>query len=1190
MNNQAAANIISDTFTRPFDEGRFALFIRNLLNDKIDESKSFDYYGNYIPDAFKKHVRRYKRLGTYTDPGGYKIDILTVQLVRSHSLLRARTAQRNFIAWYLKRRDEKDAALVAYYSDELEDWRFSFVRMEYSQELDGSGRVKVREQLTPARRYSFLVGKNEPSHTAQAQLLPLVSDTVNNPTLDEIEKAFSVETVTERFYKEYRGLFERLVRELDAIQERDERVHKEFEIRMVDTANFAKKLLGQIVFLYFLQKKGWLGVGRDENGRFRSWGHGPRNFLRRLFEGGYIEYDNFFNDILEPLFYTALAVERENDYYDRLDVRIPFLNGGLFDPINGYNWQETDILIGNGFFRDLFQVFDTYNFTVCEDEPLEKEVAVDPEMLGKVFENLLPTNLRKGQGAYYTPRTIVHFMCQESLISYLDNEINRAQTPILTKEPFQRAMFKMPGPKQAVFKVPGKKTVIKRKDIEEFIKKGEFAIENDMAKLGGTKSYSFKLPDSIIKNAALLDEMLSSIKVCDPAIGSGAFAVGMMHEIVKARRVLSTYITPDDAARTQYDLKRTCIQESIYGVDIDPGAIDIAQLRLWLSLVVDEDDYHSIRPLPNLDYKIMQGDSLIEDFHGISLELASKKKARIKSLWSSEDTLEGLIHELHQKQCAFFNAVHINEKRQAKKEVEETIIKIFRYELERQKEEYFRERRRIEEKVANITPNSPARKKYLETELSRLNKKYGIDIQELEMELREMTHGNVPRTFFPWRLYFGDVFQEKGGFDIVIGNPPYVRQEIIRQIKPRLKEHFKAFYCGTADLYTYFYKRGSDILREGGHLCFIAPNKFMRARYGKNTRRLLSQEVTPRLVIDFGDLPIFDATTYPAIILVKKRKPAGNEIFKAATFTEKDQINDIDTTLSKIGFEMRVSDLKEEGWNLERPEVLALMEKLRRKGMALKEYVNGRFYRGILTGLNKAFVIDQKTRDRLIEEDPKSEELIKPWLRGKDIKRWKAQWAGLYVIFTRRGVDIDKYPAIKSYLGQFRKELTPKPKGAPRNMPGRKPGPYKWYEIQDNIAYYKEFEGPKIVYQVFQITPCFLFDNECMFTNNASYIIPEGDKYLLAYLNSSLGWFMIKQFCSNIQNGYQLMADYFGRSLIFPAIPSQKSSIISLVEKILADPDGPEVPYLEKKIDALIYDLYGLTEEEIAIVEQNTSS
>ena len=1181
MSKQAALNILSNTFTSPFDESQFTLFMRNFLNE-FDESKYFDLYGSYIPNAFKGHVKRYKRLGTYTDPQGSKLDILIVQLARHASLWRARTTQRNFVAWHLKKRG-KDAALVAYHTDDPEDWRFSFVRMEYHQAVDESGKVFVNQELTPARRYSFLVGKNEPSHTAQAQLLPLLEDFERNPTIDEIEKAFSVETVTDRFYKEYRGLFEQLTQELELIREEYKAVREEFQGKSIDTANFSKKLLGQIVFLYFLQKKGWLGVGRDEHGRFRSWGHGPKDFLKRLFEKQYIDYENFFNDILEPLFYTALATERDNDYYDRLDVRIPFLNGGLFDPINGYNWQEVDILIPNSFFEHLFEIFDTYNFTVCEDEPLEKEVAVDPEMLGKVFENLLPANLRKGQGAYYTPRTIVHFMCQESLINYLDSVINIGSQPIVSGSFEERELFPSAEPKQQSLETVVRREIIPYKDIENLIRKGEFAIENDTAKIKGTKTYRYQIPESIRNHAKLIDQKLADIKVCDPAIGSGAFAVGIMLEIVKARRILSTYIE-DEEEPSVYELKRACIQNSIYGVDIDPGAIDIAQLRLWLSLVVDEEDYQSIKPLPNLDYKIMQGDSLIEDFHGISLDLEPKNGAAQVS-WCTDTKLESLIQDLHKRQQDLFNAVHVSEKRKLKQEVEEAIVAVFRYQLERQKEDYFGELKRIDDMAAQF-PEESKRKRFFETEKAKLYKKYGFDIDQLEKELREMTHGNVPRNFFPWKLYFADVFKEKGGFDIVIGNPPYVRQETIRELKPRLKKQFGKFFCGTADLYTYFYKRGIDILHDGGHLCFIAPNKFMRANYGKNTRVLLASAVKAKEVIDFGDLPIFDATTYPAILLVQKTQPQKDDTFFAATFTSKEQIDQIEDTLSKIAFRMKPSDLRVEGWNLERPDVLSLMDKLKERGTPLKEYVKGRFYRGVLTGLNKAFVIDQATRDRLIEEDPKSEELIKPWLRGKDIKRWKAEWSGLYVIFTRRGVDIERYPAIKRYLEQFRRELTPKPEGAPKNMPGRKPGTYNWYEIQDNIAYYREFEEPKIIWGNLATVPQFTMDYSKAYISAPANIIPGGDLYLLGILNSHICKWVIGLQAAIRSGGFlEFKPMYVEKIPIVDVSSCHKVPVISLVKEILADPDSPKVPKLEKQIDALIYELYGLTKEEIAIVE-----
>ncbi len=1196
MAGQAAVNIIAETFNRPYNEGRFSLFVRNLLND-LDVSKTFDLYGNYIPDSFKGHIRRYKRIGKYFDSTGNKLDVLAVRLGRDTALVRARTTQRNFIAWYLKNRGEKDAALVAFYTDNQDDWRFSLVRMEYRQEITESGRVRVREELTPARRYSFLVGKNEPNHTAQAQLLPILADDRRNPTIEEIEKAFSVETVTSRFYQEYRGLFERLTRELEDLVEKNARIKGEFELKSIEPANFAKKLLGQIVFLYFLQKKGWLGVGRDEQGNFKSWGRGPKNFLKKLFDRRFIEYENFFNDTLEPLFYAALATERENDYYDRLDIRIPFLNGGLFEPINSYNWQETEIPINNDFFAEVFRTLDTYNFTVCEDEPLEKEVAVDPEMLGKVFENLLPDNLRKGQGTYYTPRTIVHYMCRESLVHYLDSAVNTGNVLLKPDTPEQAVLFGGTRPRQAPLAAPGRKAIISRQDIEDFIRKGEFAVEHEVAKKGGdkaykkegTKTYRYQVPESIREHAKILDEKLADIKVCDPAIGSGAFAVGMMHEIVKARSVLATYLEDDGPDRKVYELKRTCIQNSIHGVDIDPGAIDIAQLRLWLSLVVDEDDYHTIRPLPNLDYKIMQGDSLVEEFHGISLNMAGKKTGA--GMFGRDPELDRMIADLHQKQNELFSAIRVGEKKGLKEGVEEAIVAIFHHELERQKRDYFRDLDRIREMAAGI-PNKGEHQQWYGAEKAGLDKKHGFDCEALEQELREMTHGNMTRNFFPWELYFADVFSQHGGFDIVIGNPPYVRQETIKEIKPRLKAQFGRFFCGTADLYTYFYKRGLDILRNSGHLCFIAPNKFMRAAYGKNTRKLLTTEAALRVVIDFGDLPIFDATTYPAILLLEKKTPVPDEEALAATFTKKEQLERVENTISDIGFLMKISALSKQGWNLERPEVLALMDKLRSAGTPLGEYVEGRFYYGIKTGLNEAFVIDEATRERLIAEDPKSAELIKPWLRGRDIKRWKTEWAGLYVInlpssanrtWPWSGAETENearelfaraYPAIHTHLSQWEVKLKK------RDDQGK-----FWWELR-SCAYYKEFERPKITWGNLATSPQFVMDYSSAYVSAPANIMPVNNLYLLAILNSQIGKWVISMQAAIRSGGFlEFKPMYVGNIPIFSATPTQKNPILKRVEKILADPDSPDVPRLEKEIDELGYNLYGLTPEEIAIVE-----
>ena len=358
--------------------------------------------------------------------------------------------------------------------------------------------------------------------------------------------------------------------------------------------------------------------------------------------------------------------------------------------------------------------------------------------------------------------------------------------------------------------------------------------------------------------------------------------------------------------------------------------------------------------------------------------------------------------------------------------------------------------------------------------------------------------------------------------------------------------------------------------------------------YGKNTRTLLTTEATPKIVIDFCDLPIFDATTYPSVLLVEKHKPSGQEKTKAVTFTTEEQLAHIDETIEAVGFKMPVSALRPEGWNLEQPEILALMEKLRDTGKPLGEYVQGKLYYGIKTGLNEAFVIDEETRKKLISDDPKSKELIKPWLRGRDIKKWKAEWAGLYVIFTRRGTDIDKYPAVKRHLEKFREDL--EPKKSDKQTQGRKPGSYKWFEIQDNIAYYKEFERPKISWCHFATSPIFSYDSEKFFSNDKAYILPTDDLCLLAVLNSAVTAFIISKLSPPVRGGFHEMRIIFIEQLpIAAASAAQKTAIIKLVETILSAPDSPDVPRLEAEIDKLVYRLYGLTPEEIAIVEGSSS-
>jgi len=873
MIKDSTKQIVKRTFQSSFDKEQFLNFAKNLLNH-IDESKAQHFRG-YIKHSFKQTagiVKTYERLGTYTDPDEKKIDILIVYLEKDNSIDRARTSLRNFVADYLKQRDQKDAALVAFVSPNLGDWRFSLIKMDYKFEEGKGGKIKVKEEFTPARRWSFLVGVRESSHTAQSRLAPILEDDANQPRLEQLEEAFNIEKVTKEFFEKYRELFLRLRDSLDEMVKKDARIKADFAEKDVDTVDFAKKLLGQIVFLYFLQKKGWFGVPMDKN-----WGEGDKVFLKNLFSASVKENKNYFNNYLEPLFYEALAKQRDDDYYSRFNCRIPFLNGGLFDPISDYDWVNTDIdLPGDLFSNDrkntktgdigdgILDIFDRYNFTVREDEPLEKEVAVDPEMLGKVFENLLEVKDRKSKGTYYTPREIVHYMCEQSLINYLDSELQNE---------------------------------VKKGDIESFVKIGEQVIENEYWVSQKGNNDNSKIPKSIKENAEIIDSKLADIKVCDPAIGSGAFPVGMMNKIVSARLSLNPFLRESSrgiecAGRTAYDFKMQAITNSIYGVDIDPGAVEIAKLRLWLSLVVDENNIRSIKPLPNLDYKIMQGNSLLEEFEGIKLfdesiipQERDNREERIKKANLKINELQREYIKLH-----------------SQRKLSKSHEQLMNLQLREQRKliESLRDRpqpsgsidlfNRVDEIKAKWDELSGLHKKIV-NETNRDKKKTMLSrASELEWEFIEASlkcEGkseslkNVKqfkkkntKPFFLWHLHFTDVFQNKGGFDVMVGNPPYISALQNTRDDKSFRESYRKRYPlvkGAFDIYAIFLIMGIELTNHDGSFSWIIPNKLMVAQYAEDVLNYLKGNGLYSIV-SVSNLHVFENVgVYPVIVLGNKK-------------------------------------------------------------------------------------------------------------------------------------------------------------------------------------------------------------------------------------------------------------------------------------------------------------------------------
>jgi type I restriction-modification system DNA methylase subunit len=477
---------------------------------------------------------------------------------------------------------------------------------------------------------------------------------------------------------------------------------------------------------------------------------------------------------------------------------------------------------------------------------------------------------------------------------------------------------------------------------------------------------------------------------------------------------------------------------------------------------------------------------------------------------------------------------------------------------------------------------------------------------------------------------FGEIMKN-GGFDVVIGNPPYVRQEMIGEFKEYFRHHFEVYH-GIADLYAYFIEKGVSLLKTGGLFSYIVANKWMRTNYGEPLRRWMKTQHIEEIV-DFGDLRVFEAaTTYPCILRLrgggcseppvgkdpcdrpsgkghtrsKTRQPRGIVPTFYATDMKTLRFDNLQNYVNDNRHKVSVSSLSDKGWSLVGEKAQALLDKMTSKGIPLGEYVRGRYYYGIKTGLHKAFVIDAETKKKLIQEDPKSGELIKPFLIGRDVKRYELTSSGNYLIFARRGVDIKKYPAIESHLLPFRRRLTPKPvdwKGG--EWSGRKPGPYKWYEIQDTIDYYEEFEKPKILWPEIAGSARFSYDDSGYYANNKVFIIPEGSLYLLGLLNSSLLRFFIHNNCTDLQgDSYNFSAVFVSRTPIRiidydnPTDKAAHDKVVSLVDSMLelhkkknALPPSAEREKIEReititdeKIDEIVYGLYGITEEEIDVL------
>jgi len=1069
------------------------------------------------------------------------------------------------------------------HTDQVDRTLWEFINVKYGKTATSQQQRKLIRRITigPSERIQNRL------RTAAERIVRL--DLSARPHISPLEiqsdihdTAFDVEQVTRDFYRQYIDVFNQFV---SAIAEHNPTL--DLPKQRTNAEHEGQLLLDRLMFLYFIQKKGWLNAQDDY--LYRRFYDGPRLALSD---------SSYYRDAIAPLF-QVLSRPLQPDTPPSIG-HVPFLNGGLFQFDNV--GVSLGLTIPNSAFKAAFDgLFERYAFTIEEDTPLDKAVAIDPEMLGKVFETFVLTreqdkDLRKATGSYYTPRNIVSFMCQQSLQAYLTGRWRAQYQPVSADGQLPMAMTGGGG--QLEIRSVG----LAQQEIEYNERLLALIVNNEANRLSKDEARHIR-------------RWLITIRVVDPAVGSGAFLVGMMQEIVRLITLLDHYTDEHDtrASNYSYNLKRELIENSLYGVDLQEQAVRICELRLWLSLVVEfepekanrpiQDWLRHVRPLPNLSYRVRAGNSLIEQVMGEPLQLDAPG--------ASNDLLP-VIQRIRDQKMRYFSMIALDEKR-----VAQTQILILKATLTRDYLTF--QARRLNDKL-NVTiamnvpgmehaPTHAERKARTALEADRdhledlakhadaiRREAYMLDTPSRDMD--KLVALEKALGAFIWKIDFSDAFTPEsasvmnghaanghaangsaangGGFDICIGNPPYIRQERIKDQKPALERLYKdSVYAGTADLYVYFYAKGLALLRDGGILSFITPNKFLRAGYGERLRSYLASQTRLETLVDFGDLPVFDATTYPLVSVIRKAAPNADSTLRAVNIHDMEQL-DLLAKIVNTAPPMPQSSLRAEGWQLADSSTLQLMDKLRAAGQPLGEYVGGKLYYGIKTGFNEAFVIDSATRDRLIAADPNSADVIKPWLRGQDVKRWRTEWAKLYLIDAVIGIEIQKYPAILAHLTDFKDQLE------------RRAGTQKWYELQAQGNELRAYTNTgRIIFQEIATYQSFAYTEGDVLINNKCFLIPTNDLYLLGILNSQPSWFLLGQIASKLQGGAFAMQSIYVEQIPIPAVAADLRAEIEIIVRQLLDLRGPgdQVAALEAQLNALVYRAYQLSAADIRLIE-----
>jgi hypothetical protein len=901
------------------------------------------------------------------------------------------------------------------------------------------------------------------------------------------------------------------------------------------------------LFLYFIQKKGWLDDRRD--------------YLYRHFQAHYQtdpDGAGFYSDFLFPLF---VALSNEGAALPSLGD-VPFLNGGLFEVDAGAALAD-QLTIGNAVFRQVFDdLLERYNFTVREDTPLDVEVAIDPEMLGQIFENLV-LGLERGEagrkatGSYYTPRVIVHFMCRQALVEFLAAESGL--------DPARIEALMDAGPAEQL--TP-----------EEVAGLGEMITEPE---------------------ARLLRSLVAGGRVLDPAVGSGAFVVGMLYEMVALTKLLDVRLRGQKRVQRRnydYDLKRAFIERNLYGVDVQPEAVRICELRLWLSLMVDYERRagEAVPALPNLSYRVRVGDSLVERLFGEPVQLDQL----------ADDTVaRQLIDRIQTEKRGYFKEPNLWEKQRRELRILGLLCELTAWLVGAKRGAVLI---KMSAEVPGLfdafgegllTRRQLKAKQEAEAELARYDglmeqakavyeQVHAMQSGELPAEARDV---DALRTqlglSFIWRLDFAEVFADKGGFDVVIANPPYVRQEQIRHQKQAFAQAYGSdseydVYGGRVDLYVYFYVRAFQLLHNHGVLCFISSDKFMSRGYGKKVRRFLANNLAICFLVDFGEKPVFDATVEPCVLIGRKfvRGVDKSHLLTFCEIESLEQIADLAQTIRQIAWKVPQKRLGLDEWILLRPKAASTVEFIRNQGIPLGQYVDGRIFCGIKTGRNRVFIIDEPTQQKLVNADPRSGEIIKKWLVGSDIEKWQVNWGGQYLIFTPHGIDMSRYPAVLDYLRDFKDTLLERATSSS----------HQWYELQQpQMGIYQFFESPKIVYQNVSRYYKFALDTYGHFPDMNVFVIPVGDLYLLGVLASSTMRFFAQALTGTKSGGFLVLKTMYVEQFPIPLCSDEKRRNIEHIVSQLVNGDSidKDTMDLERQLDETVYSLFNLSPEQIEVIE-----